>query len=76
MGVMPKAEELTRRLEWVLAERQKIIECGEALATTGRCCSPQHTPRALARDLASLLNEQKLLLHDLAALLPPERAQV
>ena len=74
-GAPSSAGELTK-LERVLAERQKIIGCGNALAATGRCCRPGHTPRVLARELASLLKEQKLLLHTLAALLPPERSPI
>ena len=76
IGVLPGIAELMQKLERVLAERQKIIECGDALATTGQCCSPSHTPHELARDLASLLRQQKFLLHSLAALLPPERAPI
>jgi hypothetical protein len=67
----PSLAELMRGLEGVLVERQKIIECGDALAATGRCCTASHTPRQLARELAALLRQQKLLLHRLAALLPP-----
>src|SRR5688500_10441415 len=62
VGASRVAEELTRKLERVLAERQRIIECGDALARTGRCCKPTHTPMVLARELAALLGQQTTLL--------------
>ena len=76
IGLLPGVAELMQRLELVLAVRQQIIDCGDALAANGSCCDPSHTPRELARQLASLLRQQKLLLHRLAAFLPPEHAPV
>jgi hypothetical protein len=71
MAAPTEAENLTRELERVLVDRQRIIECGAALTATGRCCTPAHTPVRLAHELAALLARQKGLLVQLAAVLPP-----
>jgi hypothetical protein len=70
------AEDLTRQLEAVLVERQRIIECGAALTATGRCCEPAHTPARLAQELAGVLTRQKTLLDQLQEVLPPETTTV